>query len=69
MYIIGYTLLMAGESRFSEVKKRLEKKGYRLDRISGSHHIFVRNGSPLLSIPVHKGKVKNYYVRQIDKIE
>ena len=60
---------MASEKRFSEVKKLLEKKGYSLTRISGSHHIFTKDGVLPFSIPVHKGKVKSYYVKAIGKIE
>ena len=29
---------------------------------------FTKAGKPLLSIPVHRGKVKAFYVRQIEKI-
>lgn len=69
MYSIGYTLIVAGEKRFSQVKKLLEKKGYELTRISGSHHIFTKKGTQPVSIPVHGGKVKAFYVKQIEKIE
>ncbi|MBN1391268.1 MAG: type II toxin-antitoxin system HicA family toxin [Sedimentisphaerales bacterium] len=60
---------MASEERFGKVKKALESKGFRLARISGSHHIFTRKDSLPVSIPVHRGKVKVYYVKQIEKIE
>lgn len=59
---------MAGEMRFGAVRRMLEKAGYRLVRIAGSHHIFEKPGNRLLSIPVHKGKVKPFYVRQIQRI-
>jgi predicted RNA binding protein YcfA (HicA-like mRNA interferase family) len=59
---------MPGEKRFDDVKKLLERAGYRLDRISGSHHIFVKPGVPHVNIPVHGGKVKPFYVRQVEKI-
>jgi len=59
---------MPSEVRFSEVRKLLEAKGYRLARISGSHHIFVKPGCPHQSVPVHGGKVKHGYVRQIEKL-
>jgi predicted RNA binding protein YcfA (HicA-like mRNA interferase family) len=59
---------MAGGRRFSEVRKILENKGYTLTRISGSHHVFTKPGELPVSIPVHKGKVKSYYVRQIEKL-
>jgi len=60
---------MASEKRFSFVEKMLKEKGYGLDRISGSHHIFVKKGSQPISIPVHNGKVKPFYVKQIKKFE
>ena len=60
---------MASEHEFKNVKKLLEKKGYVLSRISGLHHIFTKKGTMPISIPVHNKKVKDYYVRQISKIE
>ena len=59
---------MPSEMRFSEVRARLEQAGYQVARISGSHHIFTKPGCDLVSIPVHKGKVKPFYVRQVEKI-
>jgi predicted RNA binding protein YcfA (HicA-like mRNA interferase family) len=59
---------MAGEQRFAVVKKKLAAAGYVLVQVRGSHHIFARPGSLPLSIPVHKGKVKPYYVRQIEML-
>ncbi len=68
-YSLCYTYIMASEVRFSRVRKMLEKKGYALTRVSGSHHIFTRKGSLPVSIPVHRGKVKPFYVRQIETME
>jgi predicted RNA binding protein YcfA (HicA-like mRNA interferase family) len=59
---------MASEVRFNIVKKQLEKAGYRLARVSGSHHIFEKPGQTLLSIPVHRGRVKPNYARQVKRI-
>jgi len=59
---------MPSEQRFDKVLKMLEKKGYTLLRISGSHHIFAKTGELPVSIPVHQGKVKAYYVRQVKKL-
>ena len=59
---------MAGEARFADVRRLLERAGYSLVRVAGSHHIFTRPGCELLSIPVHRGKVKAFYVRRIKKI-
>jgi len=46
----------------------LEAKGYRLARVSGSHHVFIKPGQLPLSIPVHNQKVKPIYVRKIEKL-
>jgi predicted RNA binding protein YcfA (HicA-like mRNA interferase family) len=51
-----------------EVTRLLKVKGYRLARVSGSHHVFTRPGELPVSIPVHRGKVKAFYVRQIEKL-
>lgn len=47
----------------------LESKGYRLDRIRGSHHVFEKPGLPPAIIPVHHGKVKYAYVHKIEKLD
>ena len=59
---------MPSEQRFSEVKKMLEAAGYTLSRIHGSHHYFTKPEALPVSIPVHQGKVKPYYVRQVQRI-
>jgi predicted RNA binding protein YcfA (HicA-like mRNA interferase family) len=58
---------MPSEVRFSEIQRLLESYGYRLRRISGSHHIFDKPGERPITIPVHHGKVKHVYLRQIRK--
>lgn len=58
---------MPSEVRFKEVRRLLENAGYRLDRIHGSHHIFTKDDAEPISIPVHRQKVKPFYVRQIKK--
>ena len=60
---------MASEQRFSIVKKMLEAKGYRMVRVTGSHHIFVKAGARTLPIPVHNGKVQPAFVRLVQKLE
>ncbi len=59
---------MPSDVRFPEVVKLLESAGYHLARVSGSHHVFAKEGVPPVSIPVHRGKVKYHYVREIKKI-
>jgi len=37
--------------------KLVEKKGWKLRRVSGSHHIYVKEGTPVrLSVPIHGNK-------------
>ena len=59
---------MPSEERFAVVRKLLESNGWVLVRISSSHHIFKKAGAPDVSIPVHHGKVKPFYVRQVKKL-
>ena len=47
----------------------LEEKGYALARIRGSHHVFTKPGALPIVIPVHKNKVKRYYVQEIENVE
>ena len=42
----------------------LEAYGFSLDRISGSHHVYVGMGVTLV-IPLHKPHIKAGYVRQV----
>ncbi len=59
---------MSSERRFAEVRKMLEDAGYALVRIHSSHHYFTKPGAQPVSIPVHQGKVKPHYVREVEKI-
>jgi predicted RNA binding protein YcfA (HicA-like mRNA interferase family) len=36
-----------------QLKKLLEAHGWSLDRISGSHHIMIREGSRSVPVPIH----------------
>lgn len=58
---------MAGDIRFSEIRRLLESNGWQLARIHGSHHIFKKAGRLDLSIPVHQNRVKRGYVRLVEK--
>ena len=52
--------------RFSEVVACAKTFGFKLDRINGSHHIFVHPDIPeLLNLQNVKGKAKQYQVRQL----
>ncbi|MDP6479084.1 MAG: type II toxin-antitoxin system HicA family toxin [Phycisphaerales bacterium] len=58
---------MPSDIPFKRIRKRLEHAGWRLDRIRGSHHVFTHPGCTPIVIPVHGGKVKAGYERQIKK--
>ena len=52
--------------RFSEVVACAEAFGFRLDRVSGSHHIFVHPDVPeLVNLQDVKGKAKPYQIKQL----
>jgi len=42
---------------------QIQHEGWHLDRIKGSHHIFVK-GALTIALPVHKGIVKREYLRR-----
>ncbi len=69
VYIRRYTKVMPSDVRFAIVAKMLQAKGYYLDHVTGSHHIFYRPGAGSFSVPVYQGKVKYVYVRKIEKIQ
>lgn len=59
---------MPSDVPFRQVRRTLERAGWALVRVRGSHHLFDRPGGPLVSIPVHKGQVKAFYAKQIEKL-
>ena len=63
--------LIAGSKniRFNEATTIAEAFGFRLDRISGSHHIFLHPDLPeLVNLQNVKGKAKPYQIKQLLKI-
>jgi predicted RNA binding protein YcfA (HicA-like mRNA interferase family) len=58
---------MPGPVRFAEVKRMLERHGWTLARVTGSHHIFTKPNEPHLSIAVHKNLVKYGYYKEAKK--
>lgn len=58
---------MPSPQRFDVVRKLLNNHGRQLTRVNGSHHFFKHPTLPSVSIPVHRGKAKHFYVRQIEK--
>ncbi|SDX62594.1 HicA toxin of toxin-antitoxin [Allochromatium warmingii] len=52
--------------QFSEAVAIAEAFGFRLDRVNGSHHIFVHPKIPeLLNLQDLQGKAKPYQVKQL----
>ncbi len=47
------------------LKKILEHHGYQFTNRKGSHVRFQKDGFPSLTIPIHKQKVKKWYVKDI----
>ena len=63
--------LIAGSKniRFNEATTIAEAFGFRLDRISGSHHILLHPDLPeLVNLQNVKGKAKPYQIKQLLKI-
>ncbi len=51
-----------------ELMRILKENGWVLDRIEGSHHIFVKDGHRSVPVPVHKGReITKDMVRRILK--
>jgi predicted RNA binding protein YcfA (HicA-like mRNA interferase family) len=63
--------LLAGSKniRFSEVSSLAEAFGFKLDRVSGSHHIYIHpHISDLINLQNVEGKAKPYQIKQLLKI-
>lgn len=56
---------MRGELELTEVKVVLEKLGYSLKRVKGSHHIFKDSHGKIISLPVHNKKIRQNYLKYI----
>jgi len=55
--------------RFAEALKLAKAFGFRLDRVSGSHHLLKRTGIPeLVNLQNVRGMAKAYQVRQLLKL-
>lgn len=55
-----------GDVSFRDVTKMFKIAGYVLERVKGSHHVFVpaEGEGPPFVFPVHSGKVVAFYVRK-----
>jgi len=51
-------------ARFDDLRTLLFQEGFRLDRVTGSHHIF-RKAQIAFVIPVHSNRVKSVYVKRV----
>ncbi len=52
--------------KFEDAVSCAEAFGFRLDRINGSHHIFVHDAiSELVNLQNVKGKAKSYQIKQL----
>ena len=49
---------------FDQLRNLLELESFRLDRVSGSHHVF-RKGEVIFVLPVHQNRVKSVYVKRL----
>jgi predicted RNA binding protein YcfA (HicA-like mRNA interferase family) len=54
---------------FTDMRRLVEAFGFRLARVSGSHHIFSRADVPeLVNLQNDRGKAKPYQIRQFLKL-
>jgi predicted RNA binding protein YcfA (HicA-like mRNA interferase family) len=58
---------VASEMRFAELLRLVQKHGWFLLRVRGSHHVLQKPDGSTYSVPVHHGKVKPAYIREIKK--
>ncbi len=58
---------MPSDVRYAEILRLFKARGWVLNRIRGSHHVFKGPGGGSFSVPVHNGKVKHVYYKQIQK--
>ena len=55
--------------RFGDFEKLLEDFGFRLSRVSGSHHIYIHPDiRDIVNIQNVKGQAKPYQIRQVLKL-
>jgi predicted RNA binding protein YcfA (HicA-like mRNA interferase family) len=59
---------MPSDVRLAEVLRLVERHGWRLVRVRGSHHVFRLPDGRIFVVPVHRNKVKYAYVREIKKL-
>jgi len=46
--------------------RELKRRGWRLDRVSGSHHVFVHpNGRRNIVVPIHGAEIPDHFAKGI----
>jgi len=64
--LLGKALASPANLRFEQACQLARAFGFRLSRVSGSHHIFVHpNVDELLNLQEVRGKAKPYQVKQL----
>ena len=63
--LIAKLLSLPTDMLYTDVQKILGWHDYELDRVKGSHHMFVKEDSTDIVIPVHNKKVKIDYLKKI----
>jgi predicted RNA binding protein YcfA (HicA-like mRNA interferase family) len=59
---------MPSPVRYAKVAKMLKRNGWNLLRISGSHHVWFKEGIGIYPVPVHKGQVKHGYFKELQRL-
>ena len=49
---------------FDDIRALLSYEGFKLDRVTGSHHVFKKAATTFV-IPVHSNRVKSVYVKRV----
>jgi predicted RNA binding protein YcfA (HicA-like mRNA interferase family) len=64
--LLNKLLSGSNDIRFSDITAIAKAFGFTLDRINGSHHIFVHPDVPeLVNLQNYNGKAKPYQVKQL----
>jgi predicted RNA binding protein YcfA (HicA-like mRNA interferase family) len=50
-----------------QIMNKLKENGWALDRINGSHHVFVKEGCRPVSVPFHGNKDIGHLAKKILK--
>lgn len=67
--ILSRALAAPTNIRFGDMQRLVEAFGFKLLRVSGSHHIYGRSGlNELVNLQEVHGKAKPYQVRQFLKL-